>query len=167
MLISAIVACDTNKLIGADNQIPWYLPADLAYFKKVTTGKPIIMGRKCFESIGRALPNRTNIVLTHNPFFVATGTIVAHNIAEAIDFAAQTGAEEAFIIGGGVLYEATIQLWDKLYLTRVEHQFEGDIYFPQLNADEWQRTETVLRASDEKNKWNCRFEVFERKNAKK
>ncbi len=167
MLLSAIVACDTNNLIGADNQIPWYLPADLAYFKKITTGKPIIMGRKCFASIGRALPNRTNIVLTHNPFFVATGVIVAHNIAEAIDFAAQTGAEEAFIIGGGVLYEATIQLWNKLYLTTVEHQFEGDIYFPQLNPDEWQRTETVLRDGDEKNKWNCRFEVFERKNAEK
>ena len=120
MKISCIVATAKNNVIGKDNQIPWYLPADLKYFKKITTGHHIIMGRNCFESIGRALPKRTNVIITRDMFYAVSDCLITHSIDEALSLAEANGEEEAFIIGGGQIYEQTAELWDKLYLTEVD-----------------------------------------------
>ena len=105
MIISCIVAMNQDRIIGNDNQIPWYLPADLKYFKKITTGHHILMGRKCYESIGKPLPNRTNIILTRNPYFVVSNCITIHTLEEGILIAKQNKENELFIIGGGEIYE--------------------------------------------------------------
>jgi len=120
MIISTIVAVAKNNVIGKDNDIPWYLPADLKYFKKITTGHHIVMGRKCYESIGRPLPKRTNVVVTRNPFFIATGCVITHNVAEAVQLAEANGEEEVFIIGGGQIYEIALPHVDRIYLTEVD-----------------------------------------------
>ena len=128
MLISTIVATAQNNVIGKDNQIPWYLPADLQYFKKITLNHHIIMGRNCFESIGRPLPKRTNVVVTRNPFFIATGCVVTHSIEEALRLAEKNGEEEVFIIGGGEIYQQSVEFWDRIYWTEVALNTEGDVF---------------------------------------
>jgi dihydrofolate reductase len=165
MLISCIVAVAKNGVIGADNQIPWYLPADLAYFKRTTTGCPIIMGRNCFESIGRPLPNRTNIVVTRDPFFVATGVIIVHSIDEAIQTAqavAASSTQEVFIIGGGEIYKQTEHLWQRLYLTEVDIAPVGNVFFGLENQDEWQLTSATPHLANEKNAMDYVFKVFDK-----
>jgi dihydrofolate reductase len=134
MIVSAIVAVAKNGVIGAEGQIPWYLPADLAWFKKTTLGHHIIMGRNSFHSIGRPLPKRTNIVVTRDPFFSAEGVLIAHSVEEALGMAFDNGETEAFIIGGGQIYKESIDLWDKLYLTSVETEPEGDVFRKQTTA---------------------------------
>jgi len=126
---------DSNRLIGSDNALPWHLPADLAFFKRTTMGKPILMGRKTWESIGRPLPGRQNIVITRNPGFSATGCDIAHSIDDALGLC--TDAEEAMLIGGASLYRQTIERASKLYITRVHGQFEGDAWFPEFSTDSW------------------------------
>ena len=125
MKLSAIVAVSANGVIGADNQIPWYLPDDLKYFKRVTLGHPVLMGRKCFASIGRPLPKRLNVVLTRNAFYVADGVTVAHSPEQALEVARHSGAETAFVIGGADIYELFWAQTQTLYLTRVHAEFEG------------------------------------------
>ncbi len=161
MLVSAIVAVAQNGVIGKDNQIPWYLPADLKYFKKVTTGHHVIMGRKCFESIGRPLPNRTNVVITRDPFFVATGCLVVHSIEEALNLAFENEETEAFIIGGGEIYRQSLQYWDQIYFTEVDINPEGDIYFEPLD-DSWKLKSEDAHQKDEKNEFDYVYKVFER-----
>jgi dihydrofolate reductase len=163
MIISAIVAIDQNRAIGKDNQIPWYLPEDLKYFKKTTIGKPVIMGRKSFDSIGRPLPKRTNIVISRNPFFIASGILVFSSIEEALRLAAQENVEEVFIIGGGAIYEATQNIWDRLYITEVEVESEADVFFPAINPNEWTEISRERHLADEKNAYNYSFIVYERK----
>lgn len=163
MTISAIVATAKDNVIGKDNNIPWYLPADLKYFKKTTMGHPIIMGRKSFISIGRPLPKRTNIIITRDPFFMASGCIVVHSLAEAIDVAKANGEEEIFIIGGGQIYEQAMPFLHKIYLTEVEVEVEGEIYFPKINEDEWKEIARERHAPDEKNEYAYSFVVLERK----
>ena len=136
MIVSSIVATAKNGVIGHNNQIPWYLPADLKFFKKMTQHHHIIMGRKCFESIGNPLPNRTNIIVTRSPFFIVTGCIVAHSIDEALQIAADNDETEAFIIGGGEIYNQSIDYWDKIYWTEVDIEPAGDVFFPKLNMKE-------------------------------
>jgi dihydrofolate reductase len=162
MLISAIVATAHKRVIGKDNQIPWYLPADLAYFKRVTLEHHIIMGRNSFESIGRPLPKRTNIVITRDPFFTATGVIVAHSVEEALGLAYDHGEEEAFIIGGGSIYKETEDIWDKLYLTEVDLDVAGDVFFPEIDFRQWRELSKVAHAPDEKNEHAYTFTVLER-----
>ena len=162
MLISAIVATAENNVIGKDNQIPWYLPADLSYFKKTTLDHHIIMGRNCFHSIGRALPKRTNIVVTRDPFFTADGVLVAHSIEEALGMAFDGGESEVFIIGGGEIYRETADLWDKIYLTEVDLKTEGDVFFPSTLAEEWEEVWREDHQPDEKNEWAYTFKVLER-----
>jgi dihydrofolate reductase len=140
MIVSAIVATARNNVIGKDNQIPWYLPADLAYFKKTTLGHHLIMGRNCFESIGRPLPKRTNIVVSRDPYFTASGVLVARSVEEALGLAFDGGEEEVFVIGGGEIYRETADLWDRLYLTEVDLETDGDVYFPEINTSEWRET---------------------------
>ncbi|MFK8057597.1 MAG: dihydrofolate reductase [Saprospiraceae bacterium] len=167
MKIAAIVAMTPNRVIGADNQIPWYLPADLKYFKKVTSGHPIIMGRKCFESIGRPLPKRTNIVLSKNPFFIASGIVRALSPEDAL-LDAQVAAKEAntdtiFIIGGAEIYKLFWEQTEILYLTEVHTDAEGDVYFPELNENEWKLVSSEHKEADEKNIFAATYKVYERK----
>lgn len=163
MIISTIVATAKNNVIGKDNDIPWYLPADLKYFKKTTLNHHILMGRKCFESIGRALPKRTNMILTRNPFFLADKCLVAHSIEEAIDLASANGEEELFIIGGGQIYEMTAHLWDRIYWTEVDLYVEGDVFFPEVDMSNWDLVSQEDHSKDEKNEYNYSFKLFERK----
>jgi len=162
MLVSAIVAVAKNNVIGRDNDIPWYLPADLQYFKRTTLHHHIIMGRKSFQSIGRPLPKRTNIVVTRDPFFIASNLIVTHSIEEALEIAHKNDEEEAFIIGGGQIYQQTQQYWDKVYLTQVEVEVAGDVYFPELQPETWQLVSSETHEPDEKNEYAYTFKIFER-----
>lgn len=162
MIVSAIVATAKNNVIGKNNDIPWYLPADLKYFKKTTLNHHIIMGRKSFQSIGKPLPKRTNIVITRNPFFIASNCIMSTSVEEALSIAQDNGETEAFIIGGGQIYELSKSYWDKLYLTEVDLEVDGDIFFPQLNQDEWKLISSEHHEPDEKNEHPYTFKIFER-----
>src|SRR5579872_2871461 len=149
MQISAIVAMSENHVIGKDNKLPWYLPADLKHFKNITLGKPIIMGRKTFESIGKALPDRCNVVVTHDVNFSAPGCIVAYSIETALH--AVDYSNEVFIIGGSALFEQLLPQINKLYLTILHHEFEGDTFFPVLDYNEWHEVERVRHEADAAN----------------
>ena len=160
MIISSIVAVAENGVIGHQGEIPWYLSSDFKYFKKTTLNAPVIMGRNCFESIGRPLPKRQNIIITRDPFYVVSGAYVVHSIEEAIDLAKESACPEAFIIGGGEIYKQTIQLWDRLYYTEVHISPEGDTFFPELNWDDWSLTERKYHVKEEKDDCDCTFKVF-------
>lgn len=162
MTISAIVATAKNNVIGKENNIPWYLPADLKYFKKRTLHHHIIMGRKTYQSIGRPLPKRTNIILTRDPFFIASNCIIKTSIEAALKVADDNGEEEAFIIGGGVIYELSQPYWDRVYLTEVDLEVEGDVFFPALKAEEWKLISSERHEPDEKNEFAYTFKVFDR-----
>lgn len=160
MRLSAIVAMSENRVIGKDNQLPWHLPADLQHFKRVTLGKPIIMGRKTFQSIGRALPERRNIVLSTDPAFQAVGCIMVNSITDV--FAAIADAEEAFVIGGATLFEQLLPEIQHLYLTIVHAELSGDVFFPQLNREEWQEVSRVDHPADLHNLHAYSFIVLHR-----
>ena len=163
MIISTIVATAKNNVIGKDNQIPWYLSADLKYFKRTTLHHHIIMGRNCFESIGNPLPKRTNIIVTRNLFFAASACVVSHSIEEALDIARQNGEEEAFIIGGGQIYEQSKDLWDRIYLTTVDLDIDGDVFFPEIDyVNNWKLISSEAHEADEKNKHPYCFKVYDR-----
>ena len=137
-LLASGVGVGKQHVIGKANDIPWHLPADLKYFKKVTTGHPIIMGRKCYESIGRALPNRTNIVVSRNPDFQAEDCILVHSLAAGLVVAQERGAEEAFIIGGGEIYRRGLPLSTRLYITYINVEVEeADVFFPDFDPIHW------------------------------
>ncbi len=166
MIISAIVATAKNNVIGKNNDIPWYLPADLKYFKRTTLDHHIIMGRKSFQSIGRPLPKRTNVVISRNPFFIASNCIMATSIEEALTIAQDNGETEAFIIGGGQIYELSQAYWDRVYLTSVDLEVEGDVYFPSLDLTQWELVSSEAQLPDEKNEHAYTFNIFERKKGK-
>lgn len=131
--LSIIAALSRNRVMGKKNTLPWYLPEDLKRFKKLTTGHPIIMGRKTYKSIGKPLPNRTNIIITRDINFKAEGCLVTHSLPKALEQAKTSpGNLEIFIIGGGEIYKQTLDLADKLYLTVIEQDIEGDVYFPDF-----------------------------------
>ena len=163
MQISCIVAVANNNVIGKNNDIPWYLPADLKYFKKRTIDHHIIMGRNCYNSIGKPLPKRTNVILTRDPFYISSSCLVAHSIEEALTMAFDNGEKEAFIIGGGEIYKESMHFWDKLYLTEVDLEIEGDIFFPEIDMKEWKLISEEAHEKDDKNEYNYVFKVFERK----
>ena len=163
MTISAIVATAKNGIIGKDNQIPWYLPADFAYFKRITLNHHIIMGRNCYESIGRPLPKRTNIIVSRNPFYIATGCLTVHSIEEALKIIKQNVETEAFIIGGGEIYKQTMHLLDKIYLTEVDLDTEGDVFFPEILLKDWRLVSEEKHFKDEKNAYDYVFKIYERK----
>ena len=163
MIVSTIGATAKNNVIGKDNDIPWYLPADLKYFKKMTLNHHIIMGRNCYESIGKCLPKRTNMILTRNPFYIVSNCYVLDSLEEALKIAEENGEEEVFIIGGAQIYELGMKYTNKLYLTEVELEVEGDIIFPEINMDEWKLLSEEAYEADEKNKHNYTFKIFQRK----
>lgn len=161
-LISAIVALGENRVIGIDNHLPWHLPADLKRFKTLTMGHPILMGRKTYDSIGRALPNRTNIVITHNRNFFAQDVIIVNSLQDAIDLGKQIDVNEIFIIGGAEIYKQALPYLDRIYLTVVHCQPKGNAYFPPLVELEWQEIEAITYPADDKNNYAYSFITLER-----
>lgn len=164
MTLSAIVATDRNGVIGKDDDIPWHLPADLKYFKRRTLNHHIIMGRKTFESIGRPLPKRTNIIVTRNPFFIASNCLVVGSLEEAVQMARENGEVEAFIIGGGMIYEQAMPLIDRLYLTEVDMAVaDGAVFFPAIDESDWAEVSREAHKADEQNPYDYTFRVMERR----
>ena len=161
MTISLVVAASTNNVIGSDGGLPWHLPDDLRHFKRLTTGKPVVMGRRTFESIGRPLPDRRNIVMTRDPGYVARGCDVVSSVREALDLV--SGAEEAMIIGGGQVYRDFLPHADRIYLTRVQADIEGDTYFPDIDEAGWRLVSSEPHAADEKHAYAFDVMVFERR----
>ena len=135
MIISLIAAIGKNNVIGVDNKLPWKLSADLKRFRTITSGKPVIMGRKTFESIGGPLPNRKNIIITRDKNYKADGCVVVHSAEEALHAAGENG--EVMIIGGAEIYRQLLPKADKMYLTVIDGEFDGDAYFPEYSKDEW------------------------------
>jgi len=161
MKIAIIVAMDQQGLIGKNNDLPWKLSADLQYFRRVTMGKPIIMGRNTHESIGRPLPGRTNIIVTKNQDYIADGCTVVHSVEDAIT--ACGDAEEAMIMGGASLYQQFLPMADRLYLTQVHANLEdGDTWFPDWHKAEWQELNRDDHPADDKNEYPFSFIIYDR-----
>lgn len=163
MRIALIAALARNGVIGRDNQLPWRLSADLQHFKSLTMGKPIVMGRKTWTSLGRPLPGRRNIVVTRDRAFQCDGCIVTHSIDAAL--AAAAGSEEVMIIGGAELYAQTLPRADRLYLTEVMAEVEGDAHFPAIAAADWIEVGREHCMADAKNDYACDFIVLDRRRA--
>jgi len=161
MKISLIWAMDRNRLIGCDNALPWKLPADMAWFKKSTMGKPILMGRKTYESIGRPLPGRVNLILSRQADLKIDGCIVVHSLAEAQ--AAVPDADEIMVMGGAEIYALLLDQADRLYITYIDAEFEGDAWFPGFDRSDWQETSRQRGGVDEKSLYPHEFIIFERK----
>lgn len=163
--VSLIVAATRNQVIGLDNQMPWHLPADLRYFKQRTLGKPIIMGRKTWESLGRPLPGRLNIVITRQADITLEGAEVFADLKTAIQrgqqWAVQQGVDEVMVIGGGQLYQQALTLAQRVYLTRIELELDGDTFFPMLDAQLWQKTDAQTHPAQEQEP-GYTFEVWQR-----
>lgn len=158
--VSMIVAIANNNVIGRDMNMPWYLPADLAYFKMVTTGKPVIMGRKTYESIGHPLPDRTNIVLSSNRDLEIPGVAVVHSVAEALNLFPQH--DEVMVIGGGWVYSQFIDHAELLYITHIEAEVEGNVKFPSIDESNWVKIGSDVHKPDEKNEYEMDFCLYSR-----
>lgn len=169
MIISLIAAMGNNRVIGINNTLPWRLPADLKHFKKITMGKPILMGRKTYESIGKPLPGRTNIIVTNDRDYQAPGCVVTHTVDEALAAAqgragtTATNGEEIMVIGGASFYEQLLPRAQRLYLTLIHEDFAGDAWFPAFNHAEWSEVEHTDCEPDEANPYHYSFVVLERK----
>ncbi|ODS77205.1 MAG: diacylglycerol kinase [Cytophagaceae bacterium SCN 52-12] len=157
MKLSLIVAANTDGVIGGNNGLLWHLPEDLKRFKRLTMGKPILMGRKTFESIGKPLPGRTSFVITRNHKFHAEGIVTCASLEDAVEKARGTGAEEAFVIGGGEIYVQTLPLADRIYLTRVYGQTEGDTYFHIPEEDQWETVRREFNSKDDRHAYDFEF----------
>lgn len=162
MRISIIVAASDNNVIGINNMLPWRLPTDLKYFKATTLGKPIVMGRKTFESLGKALPGRPNIVITRQPDYRPEGAYVVRSIEEGIAKAKTFEGEELFITGGSQIFEQAWPLIERIYLTRVYAVVPGDAFFPQIDGGEFELVRDERHEADEKNQYAFSFQVWER-----
>ena len=161
-MISTIVAVAENDVIGKQGGLPWYLPAELARFKEVTMGHPIIMGRKTHESIGRALPGRTNIVITRNKDFKAEGCKTVSSLDQAIELAKSAkGSDEIFIIGGEQIYKQAMPLLGRIYLTKVYAKVDGDKFF-YYDPKDWKQISSEKHLADEKNQYDFEFNILER-----
>lgn len=161
-MIAIVVAVAENNVIGKDNQLIWHLPADLRFFKNLTMGHPILMGRKTYESIGKPLPGRTTVIITRQQDFEAPGCIVVNSIDDAIE-EAQTINQDVYVIGGAEIYRQALPKTDTIYLTRMHHTFDGDTYFPELNEADWEVTSEERYEPDEKNKYSYSFITLQRK----
>ncbi|MCG6331123.1 type 3 dihydrofolate reductase [Vibrio alginolyticus] len=159
MIISMIAAMADNRIIGKDNQMPWHLPADFAWFKRCTMGKPVLMGRKTYESIGRPLPGRLNIVISRDETLKIKGVTTVTSIEQALDVAGDV--EEVMIIGGGAIYASCLPMANKLYVTHIEAAIDGDTQFPDW-GDQFKETYSEMYQADEKNAYNMRFTVLEK-----
>jgi dihydrofolate reductase len=166
MIISLIVAASDNQVIGKNNQLLWHLPDDMRYFKNMTWGMPVVMGRRTFESIGnKPLPGRFNIIISRNGTAHSASEHLqgASSLEEALKLARKTECRECFIVGGGQIYEASMPISDRIYMTRVHATFEGDTFFPDFDEKEWKLVRKNEGARDEKHAYPHTFEIWERK----
>ncbi len=163
VILSILVAADENNVIGKNNMLPWHLPNDLRYFKNLTWALPIVMGRKTFESIGKPLLGRNNIVITRNKDWKKVGVTIVHTIDDAIEEAKKFSVKEIFVIGGAEIFDSFFLKAGRIYLTRVHHQFEGDVFFSAVNRSEWELKNEHFCEADEKNIYAHTFQVWERK----
>ena len=161
-LLSLIWAMDENRLIGNNNALPWHLPADLAFFKRTTMEKPIIMGRKTYDAIGRPLPGRQNIIITRDTAYTAKGCDIANSIDEAMSLVPEE-VQEVMLIGGASLYLQTLAQADALYITQIYHAFSGDTWFPEIDMSQWSETYREDFEADEKNLHAYSFMQYQRK----
>ena len=159
-LVSLISAMDSNRLIGKDSTLPWHMPADLAFFKRTTMGKPIIMGRKTYESIGKPLPGRVNIIVTRNAALSFPGCDIASSIDSAIALARDS--EEVMIIGGASLFQQTIGSANQIYLTLIHHSFSGDTWFPRIDTNQWRQISREDFPADSNNYYSYSFITYTR-----
>jgi dihydrofolate reductase len=160
-MITLIAAVAENNALGKDNQLLWHLPDDFKRFKNVTTGHHIIMGRKTFESFPKPLPDRTHVIITRQNYEAPGGCVVVDSIEKAIAVCPKN--EEIFIIGGGEIYKQSIEIADKLDITRVHHTFTADTFFPEIDSDQWELTSELFHAKDEKHEFDFTFETYLRK----
>lgn len=159
-MLSIIVAHDKNRLIGNKNKLPWFLPADLRYFKEKTTGHAVIMGRKTFESIGKPLPGRKNIILSKQNLHIDGAEVINDlNILEKY----KQENQNYFILGGSTIYEQTLPLADYLYVTYIDHAFEGDAYFPEIDESEWEQVTNIKGIKNKKNPYDYYFRFYKRR----
>ena len=162
MKVSLIVAVAENGVIGRNNQLPWRLPADLRRFKELTMGHAIVMGRKTWESIGRPLPGRRLIVITRQPNYAAAGGEVVADFDKALQAALQHGKSEVFVIGGAEIFAHAMPIADRVHLTRVHANVDGDVHFPNLNPSTWRLVQSDRHDADEKNQYAYSFELYQR-----
>lgn len=167
MIINLVVAASENNVIGKDNMLLWHLPNDMAFFKNITWGMPVIMGRKTFESLGKSLKGRTNIIISRNsgPTPLAGGNeiIRAVSVDEAIKLSEETDAKECYVIGGGEIFRLTMPIAQRIYMTRVHTQIVGDTFFPPIDEKEWELTSSTSFGADEKHAFPYSFQVWQRK----
>lgn len=162
MLISLVVAAASNNVIGMKGQLPWSLPNDMKFFKNVTWGMPVVMGRKTFEALGKPLPGRKNIVISRTNGISSTGIVLVENFEDAFFVAGQTDAKEVMVIGGGEIYKAIFPKAARIYITRVEAEPEGDTWFPAIDPREWRLVSQKDHEADERHAYNYSFQVWER-----
>jgi dihydrofolate reductase len=162
MKISIIAAIAEKNVIGKDNKIPWYIPADMKHFKEITWGHTVIMGQKTYESIGKALPGRKNIVLSFDTDYKCSGCVATNSINEALRIAADYKETEVFIIGGASVYKQTINIAEKLYITKVHHKFEGDSFFPKIDLKIWRIDSLEKNGRDNTNPFDYDFMVYKK-----
>jgi dihydrofolate reductase len=163
MKLTLVVAAAENNVIGRDGDLPWRLPADLAHFKSVTMGLPIVMGRRTWESIGRPLPGRENIVVSRNPAYVAEGARLVGSLEKAVEHARSAGAPELMVIGGAGLYAAALPVADRILLTRVHADIAGDTLMPSMDPEDWEIAEVRERPADDRNPHRLSFMELRRR----
>ena len=163
MIVALVAARSENNVIGNGAEIPWHLPADLKFFKQLTTGHTIVMGRKTFDTLAKPLPNRRTIVLTRSRAYRQAGIDVAHSFETAFDLADPGDGEEVFIVGGEEIYRMALPYAQRMYLTRVHTIVPGDAFFPEFSDDEWELTENARHAADERHEFDYTFEVWEKR----
>ncbi len=163
MTVSLVVAAAENNAIGKNNQLLWHLPNDLKFFKNITWGMVVVMGRRTYESVNKPLPGRVNIVITRQADWKAEGTITAADIKDALKKAEATNCKEILVIGGGEIYKQAMPVADKIYITRVHATLEGDTFFPEINEAEWKLTSNDDFEKDEKHQYSYSFQTWEKK----
>lgn len=159
-MISLVVAMAHNRVIGKSNAMPWHLPADLKHFKKITSGKPVVMGRKTFESIGKALPNRRNIVISRNADYIAPGCELVNSLSSALSLVADQ--PEVCIIGGAQIFQEALPMADRLYLTFIDLDVEGDTFFPQWDPTQWKEISRETLPADAQNAYSLEFVTLDK-----
>jgi dihydrofolate reductase len=162
MIISLVVAAANNNAIGKNGVMPWHLPNDLKHFKNVTWGMPVIMGRKTFDSLGKPLAGRKNIVITRQAHWEAPGTVAVTSMDDALFLVRETDAKEAMVIGGGEIFNMVFDKANRIYMTRVEAEPEGDTFFPSIDPKQWKLVSQKNYEADEKNAFNHSFQTWER-----
>ena len=163
MIKIVMAAKASNNIIGKDNTLVWHLPADLKFFKETHNGQTLIMGRKTFESLANPLPHRDSLVVTRNKDYQREGITVFHSLESALEAGEQKGLDTVFILGGGEIYKQSMDIADKLIITEVHHEFDGDTYFPEIDGQKWEEVSREEHKADEKNKYDFAFVQYKRK----